>query len=166
MENWFSIDDVTKNCQKRREVQGIILTVMKEQGRALPPGISLPDIKFAISRPEIQNNTSIHQPRIPQNNVQQYHQMQTQRYYNNQNEDVTMELDEDIGEELDDEDLFPYEESEGGQYHAGQHGQYSYHRNEYHQDVESSQDRRHYYSQIEENDQWSEDQQEADYHSE
>ncbi|XP_027839005.2 uncharacterized protein LOC114121055 isoform X2 [Aphis gossypii] len=46
LENWFSIDEVAKNCQKRKELQSIIFARMKERGSVLPDDVQLPILNF------------------------------------------------------------------------------------------------------------------------
>ncbi|XP_050066575.1 sentrin-specific protease 6-like [Aphis gossypii] len=46
LENWFSIDEVVKNCQKRRELSSIIISRMKNRGSILPDDIKLPFLDF------------------------------------------------------------------------------------------------------------------------
>jgi len=50
LENWFSVDEVVENCQKRKELQCIILTMMEKQRSSLPEEIELPilDIDFML----------------------------------------------------------------------------------------------------------------------
>lgn len=81
---------------------------MNEQGRLLPSGILLPELRF--SKPEQQNNVLIQQS-LFQNNEQHYQQIQNRQHYcNNQGGDVNMELD-NVDEEMYDK----FEESENGQ---------------------------------------------------
>lgn len=59
LENWFSTDEVTKNCQKRKEVHAIIINRMKNQGFIMPDDRKLPILDFTdppITRPTIKFN--------------------------------------------------------------------------------------------------------------
>ncbi|XP_025204881.1 sentrin-specific protease 6-like [Melanaphis sacchari] len=69
LENWFSAAEVTKNCQKRRELQSIILTRMKEQKSVLPEGVVLPILNFADPSVTIQQNS--HRKNYPENYQQE-----------------------------------------------------------------------------------------------
>ncbi|KAF0734820.1 sentrin-specific protease 6-like [Aphis craccivora] len=46
LENWFSVDEVSKNGQKRRELASVIRHRMKERGSILPNNIKLPILDF------------------------------------------------------------------------------------------------------------------------
>lgn len=96
LENWFPVDDVTKNCQKRREVQHVILNLMEEQGRTLPPGVSLPTIKFTQNVPL----SATRQCRVNNQNNKNSHDDET--YYDEHDES----LDEDIDNDEDEEAYF------------------------------------------------------------
>ncbi|XP_060840031.1 uncharacterized protein LOC132921177 [Rhopalosiphum padi] len=68
LENWFSTDEVAKNCQKRRELQSIILLRMKERGSVLPEDIELPILNFTdppVKTPQNPNQKNMHPSDVP-----------------------------------------------------------------------------------------------------
>lgn len=108
LENWFNIDDVTLNCQKRKEVQSVILEMVAEQGLTLPPGVTLPDIRFTAHKSNTQNNSNILNSHLIQHRG--YHN-QSHRYYNNFGDDSDDTDDHDDEEcEEEDEEYFDDEE--------------------------------------------------------
>lgn len=48
LETWFPDDEVTVDAKKRKEILQIILGLMNEQGRELPPGVALPALSFML----------------------------------------------------------------------------------------------------------------------
>lgn len=148
MESWFHPDDVSKNAQKRRDIQRLILNTV-EKCNMLPPGIELPVINF-VSLPGARPNYS-----HPHNNSQFPNQ-------NFQNYNPNIESSEDDVEAFDDdeedddiEEEENYELDDDGQYEdqypSGNFLDYS--------DMDQSE----YLPEVGGNDQWSNRQQHIDY---
>jgi len=67
MENWFPVDEVAKNCQKRREVDAIIRARMEYHKWVLPKDFTMPVLNFTdpvVKTPHNPHNYQTQQ-RIP-----------------------------------------------------------------------------------------------------
>lgn len=171
LENWFNTDEVTLNCQKRKEVQSIILEMVAEQGLALPPGVTLPNIRFTALKSTHNSQHNSNTSNSPHNthSIQQHgYQNQSQHYYRNLDE---MD-DDDEEEECEEEDNVGYFEDEDPveyQSNIEYSDDYNNMVDEY-QELHEISDQREYYVEMGEgNGEWSEGQHdinEEDYQSE
>lgn len=123
---------MTKNCQKRREVQNTILDMIEEKG-GLPPGLVLPTLNFSHSlhsQSQIRGSQSFNQ---------------YQQYYNNHHTNDEME-------DIDEEEEEYLEEDENGVFVDGE---YHYNEENYADGYPDSDDevphRREYYGEMVDN---------------
>lgn len=96
MENWFPASEVTKNCQKRKEVQNTIMSIIEERG-GLPYGITLPTLNFTQQSQHRSHN----------------HSSYPNHYYGGgSDEEIDDEGDDEIDDERDEGDEEDYNDEE------------------------------------------------------
>lgn len=158
LENWFHIDEVTKDCQKRRDVQNAIKTVMREQKAALPVGVELPEIIFRKDSSENSQNSS------------HYGSHNNHHFYDNDSDDIEHVEDEseDLDSEVDEEEYFEEDEDPEEYNMEGRYNQYPDGYGDEYPELEEDPDPREFYGEMAEHEDWNENQHDNDgeYHSE
>jgi len=136
LENWFPILEITRNCQKRRDVQQTILQVIDEQG-GLPPNVVLPQLNF------VQPPNSLQHFRTSQNHYNQ----NNQKFYND-HESSNSDDDVDDEEYQDDDDNTQYINSYGynENYEEDEEEEVEEEEENEHDDYVNAQDPSEYYS--------------------
>lgn len=109
LENWFPIHEVTRNCQKRKQVQNTILNVIAENG-GLPKNVVLPELNF--DPPEVSQHEH-----MSQNNSQHQH-----FHDSHNNDDLEDEDDDDDdGDGVEDEEEYDEEDDNEEMYDEGEY---------------------------------------------
>lgn len=153
LENWFPYDEVSLNCQKRRDVQRIIINMMEEQGHILPAGFKLPTLNFFEDTSKTNVSNTQVEPQQCSFNNRNNNINHNETYYNNEvnlGEDMDMHVEEDDdddeyleleNEEIEDNGEYQYndytveynddeeEEVEEVEEEEGEEGEYLSHEN-------------------------------------